>query len=60
MITGPRLQWAGLVIIAAGVWVLLSVGVGLVVFGVGVLVFGVAAEREAVTTDGSSSSAARP
>lgn len=42
------LQWAGLLIIAAGVGLLFGVGVGLVVFGAGMLAFGIAAEREAV------------
>lgn|GEM_PF-5230202 len=60
------LQWAGVVLVAAGVGILVGyslgavagVGCGLIVFGVGVLAFGVAKERE-VTTDGSSTSVAR-
>jgi hypothetical protein len=43
-----RLQWAGLLIASAGLGLVFSVGVAVVVFGVGVLVFGIAAEREAV------------
>lgn len=50
--TPARLQWAGLLIAAAGFALLVNVGVGLVVLGVGVLAFGVAAERE--VTDGAS------
>jgi hypothetical protein len=58
-------QYAGLLLFAFGVGLVVGVwsqvaGVGcsLIVLGVGVLAFGVAAERE--VTDGSSSTAARP
>jgi len=64
--TASVLQWAGAVLLAVGVGLLVGgllsvvagVGCGLIVLGVGVLAFGVAKERE--VTDGVSSTVARP
>lgn len=60
------LQWAGAVLVAVGVGLLVGavlsvvagVGCGLIVLGVGALAFGVAMERE--VADGSGTPAARP